>query len=158
MTIDLKQPCARWRESLGKIRERGEALEAFARELGLVEFECRAEWWGLTIDQCEHGDTLQEFSARVTAIAEKLGRAPDSCEADHGGSQYSSEQAPDLRAKWEFKGRKIGDSEASHTFTVLVRTLGPRGCKVDPSTDYVEKQEQSIHPECKAVLASLEDL
>ena len=156
MTIDLKQPCAKWREGLAKIRERGETLEAFARELGLVEFECRADWWELTIDQCEHGDTLQEFSARVKATAQKLGRPPDSCDGARWGGQYRTDQAPDLLAKWKFEDRLVGDQK--HTFTVLVRALSPSGCKVDSRTSYVEKQEQSIHPECKAVLASLEDL
>ena len=151
----MTQPCAEWREKLVKLRIRGEVLEAFARELGLVEFKVRADWWDMTIDQCEHGDTLQEFSSRVKATAEQLGKAPDTCKAGHFIGQYAAGEAPDLKASWEFK-RQFDGRET--TFTVLVRSLSPKGCKVDPRTDYVEKQEQAIHPECKAMLASLEDL
>ncbi len=113
MTQDLSQPCAKWREQLDKLRARGEGLESFARELGLTDFSIRADWWDLTIDWCEHCDTLERFSERVKSVAERLGRPPDSCDASQWGAQYAEGQSPDLLAKWMFEHAIDGQKKAT---------------------------------------------
>ena len=154
MTLELQDECAKWRKELEKSRRCGEALEAFARQLGLTEFSVYPDSYSPRISWAKFGGTLQEFSARVKVVAKKLGRAPDSCDASHMGFQFSADEKPDLQAEWNFPSQII----EGHDVTVIVRSMMPMDCKLDPSTNYVEKQEQSIHPECKAVLASLEDL
>lgn len=61
--------------------------------------------------------------------------------------------APDLLAYWHHPG-----------IVYSVRALIPAGCKLDPRSpepiSWAEHEERApkLHPECKAVLAELEDL
>lgn len=154
MTRDLSLPCSKWREDLDATYRKGGDLEDLAHELGLTHFDARPQWGPPTLDLCSFNMTLQEFSDAVKATAEILGRPPDECKGENWLGQYADDQAPDLVALWKTEVKAGGCGPVR----IMVRALSPKGCKVDPRTDFVEKQEQDLHPECKAVLASLEDL
>lgn len=129
-----------------------EQLQRIAEGMSIGDYvEVRRGWYPPTLDDTEHGDSLEQFSARVRRMSEALGRPPDDCSGD--GSQWREGQAPDLVAVW-----KMGDDVGLPSrFVIQVRVMTPADCKVDPRDSFIEKQTQGLHPECKAVLAELED-
>ncbi len=146
---------ANWRKLHQTEGETCEALEAVAFRLRVHDLcEIRRGWTPPTLDDTEHSDSLEEFSARVRRMTEVLGRPPDSCAATGSGwGQWADGQAPDLVARWSIEE----SIEHWDRVVIQVRVMTPRGCKVDPRTAFVEAQNQELHPECKAVLSDLEE-
>lgn len=143
--VSTQLPCQTWQEDLKRLAVNGKLLEELAMTHQDIPFACRAHWNPGCLDWCEHGDTLESFSSRVKQVAARFG-PPDSVEGRHWIGSYD-DGPPDLVAKW-----KVGD------FEVLVRTLRPKGCRIDPRTAYKEAEETAVHPECAGVLKELEDV
>jgi hypothetical protein len=138
----MTHPCKEWRAQVARIQEKAEAVEAVAVARGLEGFAVRYSWLEPTLDDSVWGDSLEGFSKRVKATTEILG-PPDSCGAEQWIGQIKEGQAPDLVARW-----KLDDKVGTQRVMVMVRSVRPRVCKVDP---------QAIYPECAAVLRGLED-
>ena len=126
----------------------GLRLEAAARATGLP-FEPRPGWGPPgSVDWSEVGATIQDFAAMVKRTTAVLG-PPSEVKSGEGRGGY----APDLLAYWHHPG-----------IVYSVRALIPAGCKLDPRSpepiSWAEHEERApkLHPECKAVLAELEDL
>lgn len=144
-SMNTKLACQTWQEDLKGLAANGKLLEELAMTHQDIPFGCRAHWNPGCLDWCEHGDTLESFSARVKKVAARFG-PPDKVEGRHWNGSFD-DAAPDLVATWT-----VGD------FGVTVRTLRPKGCKIDPRTAYKEAEETTIHSECAAVLKGLEDV
>jgi len=145
----------KWRADHEKAHRGGVLLEEIADRLGIQDlFEIRANWGPLALDWAEHGETLASFTSRVERASRLLDRPPDEVQAKHWNGQFSADRAPDLIARWTLED----ESDEFKTIDVFVRAFSPTECKVDPRGNYQERKEQAIHPECAAVLSSLEDL
>ncbi len=147
----------KWREAWHREGERARDLEAWARERGLPadKFNVRPSWPGL--DWVEHGyshieedDSLPRFREMVATTVALLGPV-DKVEGKHWIGSYN-DQPPDLVATWFIK------REGDFAVNVTVRMLSPKGCKVDPRSEFKAAKETALHPECVAALAEIEEL
>lgn len=156
-------PLLKWREGYERKGRQCRALEIIAMGLRFpVGFEVR-EWPGL--DWVKHGynvelgdsetNSIPAFRRMVEATAEVLG-TPDSVDSQHWLGSYG-DSAPDLVAKWKVPTEKTDDWPWEHV-EVTVRMLSPKGCMIKPGTEFIEKTEPELHPECTYALKELEEL
>lgn len=127
---------------LSQIRT-GRKLERVAAKYNFP-FQVRPSWPGL--DWIVWNETLEDFSNRVKSVTSVLGPA-DSVEGMHWLGAYAGNDVPDLVATWTVDNVKI-----------TIRAMSPKGCRVDPRSEYRTPISPELHPECKAVLKSLEDI
>ena len=142
--MSIERTYGNWRKDIERQTKAGEQLEAIAKMHRDILFDCRVHWTPMCLDWCEHGDTLDSFSSRVKQVAARFG-PPDSVEGRHWMGAFD-DAAPGLVATWKLDA-----------FVVMVRSLRPEGCKIDPRSNYEEAKTTNIHPECAAVLKELED-
>ncbi len=152
-----------WREMHRESEERMLAVEAVALELRLPDgftVSCGYEvsWcrWGYeALPEGDDRTSLQEFCDRVKLVTDVMGRAPDDVLTEGGGE----EQAPNLKAVWKVPFEHGWAKE----LLVKVHTFSPKDCQLHPESGYVPQvwskgHDAAIHPECAAVLKTLEDL
>ena len=147
--------------------------EEIEERFGLDLFVPR-DWSPLTVDATKWGQTLAEFSERVKRVAAVFGSPTKVTTSNWLATDVSP---PDLVATWEIPLAKFPESlafakavrivyggpirpaaEVYPTVTIQVRSMSPKGCKVDPRTEYVPEKRPDLHPECKAVLRELEEV
>lgn len=145
-------PFRRWRAFVLDQLRKGRALEKIAQRAPFagLPFEVRAMWPAL--DWAVWNEEIGAFSARVRQVAAVLG-PPKSVTTE--SYAVGGEEAPDLSAEWFVEG--VSFWPFAPGLRVTVRSLRPRGCKIDPRTSFQPEQRVELHPECKAVLRELED-
>lgn len=143
----------KWRVEHEKAYSRKLQMEQIARTLGLPEgFEIGygISWvhWGFEDGE----DSLHKFAERVREVSRILGRPPDKS----GAAASIFGETPDLEAIWNEVGVAVVDG-VREPVPVFVRTLYPKGCKIDPRNPGVRAVPAKIHPECEAALKELEE-
>lgn len=129
-------------------------MESTSRDLKVLQLRCEetipdglgfeiAHWDIMSVSRTLNGGTLEAFSEAVKAVAKHFG-PPDETYAQGSNGRSS----PDLYAIWNEDGRRP---------VLKVRCWYPKGCKIDPRTEYEPEKNVAIHPECAAVLKGLEE-
>lgn len=146
-----------WQSNLRKEREKEDAaydyLDGMARKLEIddLPFNLLPRTYP-QLQWSEWGKTLQDFVAMVTTVKARLG-PPKSVTTTRWIA--SAEKPPDLLARWVIET----PSAAFKQVEVVVCTLAPTGCKIDPRIQPIAASSAiyaELHPECKHVLEELE--
>lgn len=148
-------PYRRWRHDVRRVLARGRFLETYFGELleahPEAKFEIR-DWHRPTIDWTEHDEDIRAFAARVKLVAKMMKRPPDTC-----GDQGSYLKNVDLLAKWRVDLPKGSWPMSGDRAEVMVRAMWAKGCKLDPRVTPTDAVEAVVHPECRALLVTLEE-
>jgi len=165
-TVAMKAVRGEWRhemrqDRLARLMAEGvvEKMIASGRLPHDIPFQLAIGSWGSALErsrdlrliwsQAGEKDGIHAFSARVKRVAAALGSPVEVTSSQ----AYTPTSPPNLHARWELS---IDDKRK---LIVNVMSLWPRGCKINPlviPTEHVIYA--SLHPECEAVLATLEDL